>query len=69
MTMSTIHTGTVKFYNVGRTYGFIVDCADDREYFCHNDDIIDHIKKNDKVTFEIIDYGTKTKAINVRRID
>lgn len=49
----TIHTGVVKFFNVGRLYGFIKDDSTGKDFFCHNTGLIDHIKKGDKVEYEI----------------
>lgn len=47
------HIGIVKFFNVGRLYGFITDMETGNEYFCHNNGLACHIKKGDKVTFEL----------------
>jgi CspA family cold shock protein len=69
MDNNTIHSGTVKFYNVGRLYGFITDSNTGKEYFCHNDNLIDHIKMNDTVTFEIIEGSRGLRATNVRLIN
>lgn len=32
--MNTIHIGIVKFFNVGRLYGFITDETTGKDYFC-----------------------------------
>jgi cold shock CspA family protein len=53
--MNNRYKGIVAFYNVGRQYGFIKDSSTGRSYFCHNNTLIDHIKKGDRVTFELID--------------
>jgi cold shock CspA family protein len=53
--MNNIYKGVVAFYNVGRQYGFIKDNHTGRSYFCHNNTLIDHIKKGDAVTFELVD--------------
>jgi cold shock protein len=67
--MNTIHIGIVKFFNVGRLYGFITDEATGRDYFCHNNGLSCHIKKGDKVTFELADCPKGIEAINVTLID
>ena len=42
-------TGTVKFFNESKGYGFIKDDEDEKEYFVHVSGLIDRIKDNDKV--------------------
>jgi CspA family cold shock protein len=66
--MNTIHIGIVKFFNVGRLYGFITDEATGREYFCHNNGLSCHIKKGDKVIFELAECQRGVEAINVTLI-
>jgi CspA family cold shock protein len=53
--MNNIYKGVVAFYNVGRQYGFIIENSTGRSYFCHNNTLVDHIKKGDSVTFELLD--------------
>ncbi len=64
--MNTIHIGVVKFFNVGRLYGFITDNKSGRDYFCHNSGLIDHIKRGDNVTFELIEGPKGAEAQNVK---
>ncbi|MCG8332248.1 MAG: cold shock domain-containing protein [Chitinophagales bacterium] len=45
--------GYVKFYNREKRYGFIEESLTKESYFVHADSLIDEIKDNDKVTFEI----------------
>lgn len=59
------HIGVVKFFNVGRLYGFITDIETGNEYFCHNNGLVCHIKKGDKVTFELAECSKGLEAINV----
>jgi CspA family cold shock protein len=67
--MNTIHIGVVKFFNVGRLYGFITDEATGIDHFCHNNGLICHIKKGDKVTFELSECSKGVEAINVSLIN
>ncbi|MBN1183427.1 MAG: cold shock domain-containing protein [Bacteroidales bacterium] len=67
--MNTKHIGVVKFFNVGRLYGFITDEGTDREYFCHNSGLSCHIKKGDMVTFELAEGLKGIEAVNVTLID
>jgi CspA family cold shock protein len=63
--MNTIHIGVVKFFNVGRLYGFITDDETGKDYFCHNNGLSCHIKKGDKVIFELADCPKGVEAINI----
>ncbi len=60
-----LRTGVVKFFNSEKGYGFIADQGSREEYFVHADSLIDDIKDNDEVQFEL-GQGTKGPiAINV----
>lgn len=67
--MNTIHTGVVKFFNVGRLYGFITDDETGKDYFCHNNGLTSHVKKGDKVTFELATCPKGEEAINVTLVN
>ena len=66
--MNTIYIDIVKFFNVGRLYGFITDDETGKDYFCHNNGLSCHIKKGDKVTFELADCPKGVEAVNVTLI-
>ena len=67
--MNSIHIGVVKFFNVGRLYGFITEEKTGKEYFCHNDGLSCHIKKGDKVIFELAECSKGVEAVNVTLIN
>ncbi len=46
-------TGSVSFFNDAKGYGFIKDIATQESFFVHQTGLIDAIKENDKVTFEV----------------
>ncbi len=48
-----LKTGTVKFFNTEKGYGFIVEDSSRTSYFVHADSLIDQIRDNDKVSFEV----------------
>jgi cold shock CspA family protein len=48
-----IHKGKVTFYNDSKGYGFIKDLDTQESIFVHVNSVIDPIKENDKVSFEI----------------
>ena len=48
-----IRSGIVKFFNQEKGYGFVQDRETKEEFFLHSNNLIDQVKENDKVTFEI----------------
>ena len=48
-----MNKGTVKFYNESKGFGFIKDANSPKEYFVHSSGLIDRIKENDEVTFDL----------------
>ncbi len=61
-----MNKGTVKFFNVSKGYGFIKDLDSDNEYFVHATGLIDQIKENDEVTFELQEGKKGINAVNVK---
>ena len=61
-------TGTVKWFNDAKGFGFIKDAESGSEYYVHATGLIDKIKDNDKVTFELKDSKKGPSAINVKLI-
>ncbi|MBV7267579.1 cold-shock protein [Winogradskyella luteola] len=45
--------GTVKFFNNAKGFGFITDNDSKEEIFVHTSNLIDQIKENDNVTFDV----------------
>lgn len=61
-----MHSGTVKFFNESKGFGFIKDTESGTDYYVHATGLIDKIKDNDKVTFELKDSKKGPSAINVK---
>ena len=61
-----MNTGTVKFFNDSKGFGFIKDDASDKEYFVHVSGLKDEIKENDKVTFDLQEGKKGLNAVNVK---
>ncbi len=59
-------TGTVKFFNDLKGFGFIKDHETDEEFFTHASGLIDQIREGDEVTFELIEGKKGKNAANVR---
>ncbi len=60
--------GKVKFFNESKGYGFIKDVESDEEYFVHISGLIDKIKEDDNVTFELTEGQKGLNAMNVKLI-
>lgn len=59
--------GIVKFFNVTKGFGFIKDDESQNEYFVHVTGLVDQIKENDHVTFELQDGRKGLIAVNVKQ--
>jgi len=58
--------GTVKFFNPTRGFGFIKEDGSGNEYFVHSTGLVDQIKDNDSVTFDVESGKKGPHAINVK---
>lgn len=61
-------TGTVKFFNDTKGYGFIKDSQTGEEYFVHSSGLLCNIRENDEVSFEIEQGKKGVNAVNVNRM-
>lgn len=62
-------TGTVKFFNNSKGFGFIVDADTNEDIFVHESGLVDDIRENDKVQYET-EMGKKgMNAVNVELVD
>ena len=57
-------TGTVKFYNETKGFGFITD-ENGTDVFVHATGLIDEIKEKDSVNFEVTEGKKGLNAVNV----
>lgn len=62
-----IRTGIVAFFNESKGYGFIKDQETQESIFVHLNGLVDAIKENNKVTFEIEMTPKGPNAINVKK--
>ena len=58
--------GIVKFFNESKGYGFIKDSESQEEYFVHVSGLIDKIRENDKVSFDLQEGKKGLNAVNVK---
>lgn len=63
-----MNKGTVKFFNESKGFGFIVEDDSKQEYFVHVSGLIDKVKENDAVEFELQDGRKGLNAVNVKKI-
>jgi len=61
-----MQTGTVKFFNNAKGFGFIVEDDTNTEHFVHISGLIDEIREDDKVEFELKEGKKGMNAVNVR---
>jgi cold shock protein len=60
--------GTVKFFNVTKGFGFISQSDDRNDIFVHSTGLIDEIRENDRVSYEIEESRKGPNAVNVKVI-
>ncbi|GHE36002.1 cold-shock protein [Sphingobacterium griseoflavum] len=58
--------GTVKFFNVTKGFGFITPQNGGDDVFVHISGLINDVRENDNVTFDIENGKKGVNAINVR---
>lgn len=61
-------TGKVKFFNQSKGFGFIIDEESGNDYFVHVSGLIDEIKDDDEVTFELKEGKKGLNAVDVRLV-
>jgi cold shock CspA family protein len=60
--------GKVSFFDTSKGFGFILDTNSQEKYFVHVSGLLEEIKENDKVTFEL-ERGLKgMNAVRVKKI-
>ncbi len=61
-----MNTGTVKFFNNAKGFGFVKDEQSGKEIFVHVSGLIDQIRENDQVTYDVQDGKKGLNAVNVK---
>lgn len=58
-------TGTVKFFNETKGFGFIVEDDSKQEYFVHVSGLKDEIREGDNVQFDLLEGRKGLNAVDV----
>ena len=59
-------TGIVKFFNESKGYGFVVENETKKEYFVHVSGLVDQVKENDEITFDLKEGKKGLNAVEVK---
>ena len=62
-------TGTVKFFNDSKGFGFIKPSDSSEDIFVHASGLIDEIRENDNVEYAMEKGKKGMNAVNVRLVD
>lgn len=60
-------TGTVKFFNNAKRFGFITPDEGDKDVFVHQSGLVDQVAEGDKVSYDIEDGEKGPSAVNVKK--
>ena len=63
-----MNKGTVKFFNESKGFGFITEEGNNKEHFVHVSGLVDEIRENDEVEFDLQDGKKGLNAVNLRVI-
>ena len=61
-----MNKGTVKFFNESKGFGFITEEGSNKEHFVHVSGLVDEIRENDEVEFDLQDGKKGLNAVNAR---
>jgi CspA family cold shock protein len=61
-------TGTVKFFNNTKGFGFIIEDGSETEHFVHVSGLIDQINENDKVSYDLKEGKRGLNAVDVKKL-
>jgi CspA family cold shock protein len=59
-------TGKVKFFNESKGFGFIIDDETGTDYFVHVSGLIDEIRDEDAVTYDLKEGKKGLNAVDVK---
>jgi CspA family cold shock protein len=59
-------TGTVKFFNESKGFGFIIPAGGGKEVFVHATGLVDKVRENDEVSYDVEEGKKGPSAVNVK---
>ena len=59
-------TGTVKFFNNAKGFGFITPDDAGKDVFVHKNDLVDQISEGDKVSYDVEEGPKGLNAVDVK---
>lgn len=62
-----MNKGTIKFFNATKGFGFIKEDETNKEYFVHVSGLVDQVKENDAVSFDLEEGRKGLMAVNVKQ--
>ncbi|WLD23779.1 cold-shock protein [Flavobacterium dauae] len=62
-----MYEGTVKFFNETKGFGFISQANGAEDIFVHTSGLLDRVRENDTVVFEVEQGRKGITAVNVKR--
>ena len=60
--------GVVKFFNNEKGYGFIKDADSNEDVFVHKTGLVDNIREDDQVEYEVEQGQRGLNAVNVTKV-
>ncbi len=61
-----MNEGKVKFFNTTKGFGFITPDDNSEDVFVHHSGLVNEIRENDKVTYDVIQGKKGVNAVNVK---
>jgi cold shock protein len=66
--MSENNTGTVKFFNEAKGFGFITQDQSQKDFFVHANNLVQQRQQNEKVRFDGREGKKGPEAYNVKKL-
>lgn len=63
-----MRTGTVKFFNATKGFGFITPSNGDADIYVHNSGLSDEIREGDNVEYEVVQGKKGLEAVKVKLV-
>ena len=63
-----MNEGTVKFFNTTKGFGFITPADHSADVFVHFSGLVDEVRENDRVQYDLIEGKKGINAVNVKVI-